>query len=406
MKRAALVMIVLLFTLQVLAAQHKVAVLDASLGQDVHPNASLIVADTLNEQFVKSSEFIAIDRAYISSIQKEKEFQLSGEVNEEDIKELGVTFGADYLCVANVSILGSTYIVSARLIEVETAQVVNQESDRKRGTIDILFIIAETVGNKLVSNGHRISEKSEALPEKPETTPLVKNRAPKKEDIAPEKKETRPTVKASGETVPGDVRSQLVFSVMLPGYLGAENSGGTYPIYQQDQQWLDYGGSEAKNTNIGVDLHLLLPINLFYFSLGTSYTNQNLMAANSDGSAEYSWQILSTFDFTGGGGVVFSISKSLQAYAGMNLGYMVLSLGEGYSGAATSAFWVQAGENASGLLIGVELGSAYYLRNFCVNLKYKLSYSPNLSGEVIFTDAWNDTSFGVHGVALGIGYGF
>jgi len=39
-------------------------------------------------------------------------------------------------------------------------------------------------------------------------------------------------------------------------------------------------------------------------------------------------------------------------------------------------------------------------------LKYKLSFSPGLSGEEIFTDEWDDTSFGLHGLAIGIGFGF
>ena len=133
MKKLSLLFLVFLIIVQIVSAQAKVAVLDASLGEGVHPNASAIVADTINEQFVKSPDFIAIDRAYISNIQEEKNFQLSGDVNQEDIKELGVTFGAKYLCIANVSQLGNTYTVSARLIEVETAQVVVQESARLQG---------------------------------------------------------------------------------------------------------------------------------------------------------------------------------------------------------------------------------------------------------------------------------
>ena len=145
MKKTVLIIFVFLFVLQIAVGQSKVAVLDASLGEGVHPNASAIVADTINEQFVKSADFVALDRAYISSIQEEKKFQFSGEVNAEDIKELGITFGAKYICIANVSLLGNTYSVSARLIEVETAQIVAQESARMQGEIDVLFEIAEIV---------------------------------------------------------------------------------------------------------------------------------------------------------------------------------------------------------------------------------------------------------------------
>jgi len=102
------------------------AVLDASVGAGVHPNAAAIVADTINEQFLKSDNFIAIDRVYISSIQKEKKLQLSGNVNSEDIKELGTTFDAEFLCIANVSQLGNTYTSRARTTSL-TASLSNKE---------------------------------------------------------------------------------------------------------------------------------------------------------------------------------------------------------------------------------------------------------------------------------------
>lgn len=140
-KDAVLILILILSAVQSVSAGErlKVAVLDATIGNGVEVNASAIVADTINEQFVKSDGYIAIDRAYISKIQAEKKFQLSGEVNSEDVKELGAIFGAQFICIANVSKLGSTYTVSARMIDVATAQVVSQESARQKGQIDILL---------------------------------------------------------------------------------------------------------------------------------------------------------------------------------------------------------------------------------------------------------------------------
>jgi TolB-like protein len=171
MKRFLIIASLFFFLLQATYGQSKVAVLDASLGVGVHPNAAAIVADTINEQFVKSGDYIAIDRAYISNIQAEKQFQLSGEVADQDIKELGATFGADYLCIANVSLLGSTYTVSARLIEVQSAQVVAQESHRLQGEIDVLFTIAEVVGSKFV--GSDLASQPVTQPEKqPATQPV------------------------------------------------------------------------------------------------------------------------------------------------------------------------------------------------------------------------------------------
>ncbi|MCK5199638.1 MAG: hypothetical protein KAR21_14860 [Spirochaetales bacterium] len=167
MKKLLALTLGLLLAVQIVSGQSKIAVLDAYLGEGVHSNASAIVADTLSEQFVKSTDFITIDRAYVSSIQEEKKLQLSGEVNVEDIKELGVIFGAEFLCIANVSLLGSTYTISARLIDVETAQIVSQESARMQGQIEVLFDIAEMVGNKLIGKEPGVIPDQSYQPDQP-----------------------------------------------------------------------------------------------------------------------------------------------------------------------------------------------------------------------------------------------
>lgn len=87
-KNILLITILILGIFQMAFGVSKVAVLDATIGNGVDTNASAIVADTINEQFVKSNEYIAIDRAYISKIQAEKKFQLSGEVSSDDVKNL------------------------------------------------------------------------------------------------------------------------------------------------------------------------------------------------------------------------------------------------------------------------------------------------------------------------------
>ncbi len=75
-KVVILILILILSAVQSVSAVErlKVAVLDATIGNGVEVNASAIVADTINEQFVKSDGYIAIDRAYISKIQAEKKF--------------------------------------------------------------------------------------------------------------------------------------------------------------------------------------------------------------------------------------------------------------------------------------------------------------------------------------------
>lgn len=400
MKRLIIFSMVFLFVVSGVFAQSKVAVLDASLGEGVHPNAAAIVADTINEQFVKSSDYIAIDRAYISSIQAEKQFQLSGEVADQDIKELGATFGADYLCIANVSLLGSTYTVSARLIEVSSAQVVAQESHRLQGEIDVLFTIAEVVGSKFVG-----SDLASQPVTQPAEGPKTAEPAPAAPAPKPEKEKWKP-------------KNRVSFGYLFPAYMGDTGndtySGDNYTsFYEQDIYALDMGYDDAWNTSWGVDVHILVPLSFLYFSISTGYSNHSMTAEFYDyelyDTSIYSYEIFSTLDVAAGAGAIYSPFSHFQLFAGIKAGYLMFLLGSNYADDATAAYWTDAGATAGGLLIGAEAGADFFLGNICASLKYTFSRSADLTGDDTFTDEYQDdfngdTSFGVHGFTIGAGY--
>ena len=77
--------------------------------------------------FAKSGRYIAVERtaSFIAELEKELQYQQSGAVSDNEIALLGVQFGVDYVCVAELAdVFGEKYI-SARLIDVETAEIVN-----------------------------------------------------------------------------------------------------------------------------------------------------------------------------------------------------------------------------------------------------------------------------------------
>ena len=86
-----------------------------------------VLGDKLVAGFTKSGRYIAIERtnSFLSQLSKEQKYQQSGAVDDSEISRLGKQFGVQYVCVADVSdVLGEKYI-SARLVDVETAEVVN-----------------------------------------------------------------------------------------------------------------------------------------------------------------------------------------------------------------------------------------------------------------------------------------
>jgi len=152
MKHSRLIIILVLIqiTSSIAFSQTRVAVIDATIGRDVPHNAGSVVANEINEIFVKSENFTAVDRTYVSTVILEQHMQLSGVVRESDAAIMGSILGVQYICAPHISFLDGTYSVSARMIEVETSKIVAQESYRLSGGTSVLFQIAEIVGAKLI----------------------------------------------------------------------------------------------------------------------------------------------------------------------------------------------------------------------------------------------------------------
>lgn len=99
-----------------------------------------------------SEIYIAIERttAFLAELSKEQSYQRTGAVNDNDISRLGKQFGVQYVCVAEVSdVFGEKYI-SARLIDVETAEVVNSYGvGGAMNSMDDCLIIANEIATNL-----------------------------------------------------------------------------------------------------------------------------------------------------------------------------------------------------------------------------------------------------------------
>ena len=94
---------------------------------DASKNIGRVLGDKLVTGFTYSDKYNAIERtnSFLAQLNKEQKYQRSGAVDDSDISRLGKQFGVQYVCVVDVSdVFGEKYI-SARLIDVETAEIVN-----------------------------------------------------------------------------------------------------------------------------------------------------------------------------------------------------------------------------------------------------------------------------------------
>lgn len=121
-----LIILLSALSLTAFAQQKKVAVYVT--GQQTGINK--VLGDQLVAAFAKSGKYIAIERtaSFLAELGKEQSYQRTGAVDDNELSRLGKQFGVQLVCVADVSdVFGEKY-VSARLIDVESAEVANSSN--------------------------------------------------------------------------------------------------------------------------------------------------------------------------------------------------------------------------------------------------------------------------------------
>lgn len=122
MKKLFIILLSVL-SLTAFAQQKKVAVYVTGEQSGI----STVLGDQLVAAFAKSGKYSAIERteSFLAELNKEQNYQHSGAVNDSQIARLGVQFGVNYVCVAKMADAFDEKYITARLIDVETAEVIN-----------------------------------------------------------------------------------------------------------------------------------------------------------------------------------------------------------------------------------------------------------------------------------------
>jgi hypothetical protein len=94
--------------------------------QSDHPQLSDYIIDSLIENIVNDGLFSVTDRHQLDSIQKELNFQISGEVDDDTIQSIGKIAGAQTIISGNITTVGTLYRLGISAIKIETAEVQGQ----------------------------------------------------------------------------------------------------------------------------------------------------------------------------------------------------------------------------------------------------------------------------------------
>lgn len=159
-KLSLLLLLTLLFTQQIVLAQvmskSNVAVYVTGNLDDSNQK---IVSSKAVSRISRSDEYIAIERtdAFLQVLQKEQDYQVSGNVTDDQIAELGKQSGVKYVAVFEYNKLeDSSCFVSARLIDVSTAVILKSvDANRQIKTTDDLIALTNNISYRLISKGSK-----------------------------------------------------------------------------------------------------------------------------------------------------------------------------------------------------------------------------------------------------------
>ena len=143
-----------------LSTAKKVAVYVSRTG---NKDVDIILGDQLVAGFAQSGRYFAIERTqgFLNQLSKEQNYQHTGAVDDAELTRLGKQFGVDYVCIAKTSQLFGDYFISTRLIDVETATVVNSWNKEGAQLLNAQGVVtaAQEIAGKL--SGRTIEEEKQ-----------------------------------------------------------------------------------------------------------------------------------------------------------------------------------------------------------------------------------------------------
>lgn len=94
-------------------------------GSDVKDSYKKVIGAKLVSAITKTDDYAAVERTadFLAALSEETTFQISGEVRDSQIAQLGQKFGVKFVVVADISELFDEFFITARMINVETGLV-------------------------------------------------------------------------------------------------------------------------------------------------------------------------------------------------------------------------------------------------------------------------------------------
>ncbi len=121
---------------------------------DVESGYKKVIGSKLVTGITRSDDYVAVERTadFLSELAREQDYQMSGAVSDSQIARIGQQLGVQYVLVADISEIFESIFISARMIDVQTAQILKSaEADRVINGLEDLTHCADSIVVKITS---------------------------------------------------------------------------------------------------------------------------------------------------------------------------------------------------------------------------------------------------------------
>jgi len=129
-----------------------IAVFDLETIGEVKKDLSKPLTESISLEVVKSGKYEVIERSNMDKILQEQKFQQSVCTSTECVVEVGQLLGVGKVIMGSVSIVGKTYYLSLKLVNVETGKIENVSEDRCKCEIDDLIDSSKRIAKRLIED--------------------------------------------------------------------------------------------------------------------------------------------------------------------------------------------------------------------------------------------------------------
>ena len=106
------------------------------IGQGVNQTEANVVTEQLRAELHKTGHFRIIERSQMQEILKEQGFQQTGCTSDACAVQVGQLLGVRDIVVGTIGIAGSYTMLTVRIIDVQTGEVIVDETEKTTGGID------------------------------------------------------------------------------------------------------------------------------------------------------------------------------------------------------------------------------------------------------------------------------